>query len=428
MEELINDISKNKNFYGTDIEMKDFMEAIPFIEFKCIEDYVKSHTESFFKKDKGDILGYYVCKGTELFKFYLISVSDSLYMALEALPPCFWYEIKTYDDFRNVRKSYNRKGNTFQKRLTKISTKLSGNAVLGDIMNTIRSDYEYTMLIYNMCMENPFVGGNIFGTDELYDDYINKNKYNSLEQALLTKFIIDKEHGFCIRTVHTNSIISIKCVNNILFFSFYYNECPKSVNNINDLPLDLYLFMINFNMIDISDALESKSPNIVLTLHSSLPIDYYGEMRYSIYSYLVENESENNEDNEYIKLLKSLFTDYTVHKITGEIEEELVKMENKTDDKIRAFIVSKFTDEEKKFILDQRLNSMNFVNNTTDGRDNTSDTISEEATFSDIENELENTKSNNGKQVDIQLDTREKMKHSTKVIKKKHDKKSNKKK
>ena len=281
-----------------------------------------------------------------------------------------------------------------------------------------------------MCMENPFTGNNVFGTDELYDDYISMNKYNSLERALLTKFIIDKEHGFCIRTVHTNSIISVKCFNNIVFFSFYYNECPKNMNN--DLPIDLYLFMLNFDLVDIKDILESNNSNTVLTLHSSLPLDYYGEMRYSIYNYLTSNalsDTSSEDSKEYFKLLRSLFTDYTVHKITNEIEDELLNMTNKTNETIISLIKTKFTNEEVKYILDQRLDNMSFV---SDNKNNNTvlDAISEEVTISDADDILKENNYNDepddesvNKQIQIKLDTNTKAKKSKKTQNKKTKKK-----
>lgn len=406
MEDLIKRISKSKNFYGPDIDIKEFIESIPLKEMKCVEEYVKKHLKQFFKNDNGEVLGYYICKGCEVYKFYLVSVDGELYFALDALPPCLWYKLKTYDDFREIRRSYNNKGDKFDTRLVKVSTKFSKNAVFGDILKTIRSDYEFVVMIYNMCVENPYVDDYIFGSDELYDEYLKKHRYNSMELALLKKYIIDREHGFKIRSAFTNSIISIKCVNGIVFFSFYFNKCP-SMPRVGDLPLDIYMFMLNFEMMSLSNVIKMNSVESINTLCNALPQEYYGDMRYDVYNYLSSNSGEM--DKEYEQVLRVLFTKYTINKVASEFNKDILSLKN--DNKpISDFVMNKLNDEEKRYLSDDVVRSLddsNKMKSIAEG-DEVEDDLDEELddkdvdmkgddlTFSDIDELISKDKSSSG--------------------------------
>jgi hypothetical protein len=357
MEELVKTISrKSKNFYGSDIDIKDFIDAIPMNELRCIKEKVNNHMDIFFSKDKGEILGYYVCKGRDPFKFYIISVSDILYMALEAVPPLMWYKIESYQDFKNVVKAYNKNSSKFTNRITRISAGLSGNAVVGDIMKNIKSDYEYMIFIYNICSAHPFMSVDVFGYDELYDEYLNSREYNSMERALLTKCIFDKEHGFCIRTMYTNSIVSIKCIKGVMYMSFFFNECPQ-LEGIGNVPLDMYIFMLNFNLASFDQLLSKNSMNILQSICGSIQKDYYGEFRFSIYNYLLLSK-DSEIDPAYVLTLRKLFTNFTIKRILDEIDPHSLDSMKSNNKLVVEYLKGKLTDEEKVYILDDIINKI----------------------------------------------------------------------
>ena len=118
-------IKKNKNYYDTDIDIKDFIKSINILECKNYKDIINDHMKGFFHKDKDkdEIIGYYVCNGEYLFKFYIIKVNNEIYMALENTPPYFWYKLKSYEDFRIIRKIYNKKTDTYEKKILLIGMK-----------------------------------------------------------------------------------------------------------------------------------------------------------------------------------------------------------------------------------------------------------------------------------------------------------------
>lgn len=351
MEELVKTISrKSKNFYGSDIDIKDFIDAIPMNELRCIKDKIKNHMDIFFSKDKGEILGYYVCKGHDPFKFYMIAVNNTLYMALEAVPPLMWYKTESYSDFKKVVRAYNKNSSKFTNRITRISAGLSENAVVGDIMKNIKSDYEYMTFIYNICLSNPFMNMDVFGYDELYDEYLNSREYNSMERALLTKCIFDKENGFCIRTLYTNSIVSVKCVKGVMYMSFFFNECPL-LEGIGNIPLDMYIFMLNFNLASFDQLLSKNSMNIVQSICASIQKDYYGEFRFSIYNYLLSLKDSDKVDPVYVFALRKLFTNFTMKRILDEMDSDTMSSMKNSNKLIIEYIKDKFTNEEKSHVV-----------------------------------------------------------------------------
>ena len=206
MNKLIIEISKSKNFYGSDITIHDFTNNILFTEIKNSVTNVKIHMENFFKIDS-EVLGYYVCKGQKLFKLYLVSVDKQLYITLDKIPPIYWHKIKTYDDFQNIKKAYNTKqsNSRFCNKIVRISNGLS-NSMLGNNFCTINNNYEYLMILYNLCIASPFVMDNIYDNDEFHETKLDYSKYNSIDKTLLVKHIIDKNQGFNIRTVNSNSL------------------------------------------------------------------------------------------------------------------------------------------------------------------------------------------------------------------------------
>jgi len=364
MEELVKTISrKSKNFYGSDIDIKDFIDAIPMNELKCIKDKVKKHMDDFFTKDKGDILGYYICKGRDPFKFYMISVNNILYMALEAVPPLMWYKIESYPDFKKVVRAYNKNSSKFTNRVTRISAGLSENAMVGDIMKNIKSDYEYMTFIYNICLSNPFMNMDVFGYDELYDEYLNSREYNSMERALLTKCIFDKESGFCIRTLYTNSIVSIKCIKGVMYMSFFFNECPL-LEGIGDMPLDMYIFMLNFNLASFDQLLSKNSMNIVQSICASIQKDYYGEFRFSIYNYLLSLKDSDKVDHVYVVTLRKLFTNFTMKRILDEMDSNTMNSMMPNNKLVIEYIKGKLTDGEKVHILENIIDELDIFKNS----------------------------------------------------------------
>ena len=358
MEELVKTISrKSKNYYGSDIDIKDFIDAIPMGELRCIKDKVKTHMDTFFKNDQGEVLGYYVCNGQDPFKFYVISVGEKLYMALEAVPPLMWYKIESYSDFKKVARAYNKNSSKFTNRLTRISIGLSGNAVVGNIMKNIRSDYEYVTFIYNICLSNPFMNMDVFGYNELYDEYLNSRKYNSMERALLTKCIFDKESGFCVRTLYTNSIVSVRCVKGVMYMSFFFNECPM-LEGVGNIPLDMYMFMLNFNLVSFDQLLGKNSINIIQSICASVQKDYYGEFRFSIYNYLSSLSDSEKGNKEYIVALRKLFTNFTIKKILDDMDSNNLNSMKPNNKLIAEYIKEKLTNDEKHHILENIIDEL----------------------------------------------------------------------
>lgn len=402
MEELVKTISnKSKNFYGSDIDIKDFIDAIPMNELRCIKDKIKNHMNTFFSKDKGQVLGYYVCKGREPFKFYMISVNNTLYMALDAVPPLMWYKIESYLDFKTVARAYNRSSSKFTNRLTRISTGLSGNAMAGDIMKNIKSDYEYTTLVYNICVSNPFMNMDVFGHNELYDEYLNSREYNSMERALLTKCIFDKESGFCIRTLYTNSIISVKCVKGVMYMNFFFNECPL-LEGIGNIPIDMYMFMLNFNLESFDHLLGKNSMNIVQSICSSIQKDYYGEFRESIHKYLSTLGESQKIHKEYIMTLRKLFTNFTIKNILDDMGSNTLDDMKPNNKLVIQYIKEKLTNDEKVHILVNIIDELELFTQNDPSASNLdkklpdyikeSDESSESSESDDINDDLDNVK------------------------------------
>lgn len=372
MDNLLKQISSCKNFYGSDIEMKDLVESFSYNEVKSIRDALEKHTKELLGDNlsKGEVMGYYVCKGMESFNFYIVVVDNKIYLAFETLPPYFWYNVESYEEFKKLRKIFNKKGDNFQNKVCKISLGLSKNAEVGSFMETMRGDYEYVTFLYNMCIKNTFLSDNIFGTDELYDKYIDTENYNSLEHALLIKYIMDKERGFCVRTKLSKSIVLFRVVRGVIFISYYYDSSIKSVGG-SDIPIDLLVFLTNFNVKTIQEVIMDRNKLKLLELNGSLPVDYYGEMRFEIHKYLVSREKEidnvnNDNDDNYDELLKSIFTDYTVHKIFMKWGDKYEDLKELSDEGIKKLLKDEFTKEEKKCISESRLSDIKFKKDKSD--------------------------------------------------------------
>jgi hypothetical protein len=390
MEDLIEFISKSKNFYGPDIEMKDYLESIPYQELKSIKDHIMKHMDNFFKDDKGEVIGYYLCRGVDVFKFYIMKVNNKIYMALDSVPPFFWYEIKTHSDFKNVRRSYNKKGDTFKNKMSKLCVSFSLNNTLTLQSDSgVQSDYEKIMLLANMCLENPFTSDSIFGSNELYDRNMNMKDMNAIEKAHLNKYIIEQCRGFNVRTLYSQSIINVKCNQGIYFLTFYFNPCPI-LENVNDIPIDVYLFMLNFNIMGAYDVISKKDEDLLKHIACIMPVDFFSDMRFNIYRYLLEidnPEKEDTCDDSYLLALKLLFTNYTVHKILLEHGDELKDL-NSNADMIDA-ILQNITEEEFKYILKDEINKISFDHDKNDEINNIPtignlSSISEEPNDADI--------------------------------------------
>lgn len=347
--------------------MKDFMESISFLEFKGQKKEALEHMEKFFSDDKGDVLGYYICKGYDVYKFYIILVNGNLYMALDTLPPCYWYHLDTYEKFKKLKKVYNNKGESFTHRKSLISMELSNNAMSG-FMDRVRSDYEYTIFLYNMCTNSPFMHNEIFGEREFYDKYLNRERYNSLEKAILIKHIIDSERGFFIRTALSNSIVSIKCVGRTLFIRCYYNDTPTTLTG-HKYPLDVVMFLNNFVVVSLEDIVKTDSGDFFTSIISLLPLAFYGDMRYEIHQYLSDKDMEISKD--YEKTLQKVFTDFTVHGVFAKWgnDSKSVDLNDLSNDGIRELLEAEFTEEESKYILKSRLKELHFKQSDTEDKD-----------------------------------------------------------
>lgn len=364
MDELIKSIAKNKNFYGPDIDMENFMESISTTECRNYENVIKDHNKKFFSEDSGEVLGYYVCKGEDVFNFYLIKVNKKLYMALENTPPYYWYQINNYEDFRAVRKIYNKKTDQYENRTLLIATQLwNGPKSESYIMENIRSDYEYTMILHDMCRNNPYLCEDIFSTNEFHYTNLNRDELSSLECALLNKHIINYRQGFHFRTALTNSVVSVKCKHGLVFFACYFDNCINGVKNGN-IPIDLAMFLTNFKLTTIRDIVRGKSSVDLMRVNQTVPIDFYADVRNEIYLALVDNDKKEETFNEeYMHLLQNIFTEHTVNRIIFGLGDKAEALKSMSDKSVRDVLRDEFTEDEKKFVNMKFFAEMKFTPN-----------------------------------------------------------------
>jgi hypothetical protein len=365
MDDLMLLIKKNKNYYDSDIDIKDFMESISLLECKNYKKNIDEYTSDFLKKDKGEIIGYYMCKCLDLFKFYFIKVNDTLYMALENTPPYFWYKLSVYDDFRIIRKIYNKKNEKYQNKNLFIATQLwNGPDSEEYIKANIRNDYEYTNILYNICRENKYVDKDIFSKEYHYN-ILNRDDLSSLEYALLDKHIINNQKGFYCRTVLTNSVVSIKCISGIVFLTCYYDNCTYGSKN-GEIPIDLSMFLSNFKLTTIKNIVNYKNKVDLVKINKYIPVDFYADMRDEIY--IVLSGDIKAFDKDYIKLLKQLFTEHCVNRVIFSLGDEVETLKNIPNKDIRKILKTKFSEDELKYMSKKFFNKMSFSGENTSNK------------------------------------------------------------
>jgi hypothetical protein len=351
-------IKNNKNYYDTDIDIKSFIQSINILECKNYKDIIDNHTKDFFYKDKNEseseIIGYYVCNGEYLFKFYIIKVTNIIYMALENTPPYFWYPLTSYKDFRLIRKIYNKKTDIYEKKILLIGTELL-NLENNDIIKNINNDYEYTMILYNMCKLNPFIYNDIFYPNEFHYNVINRNKLSSLENALLDKKIIMQNKGFYCHTSLTNSIISIKCIQGVIYLICQYDECQRK------MPIDLEIFLSNFKLTDIKTIINNCIEKDLIKINNSIPLDFYYIMKDEIYNILEYNKNKLIISKEYKKILRQLFTKHCVNRVMFGFGDNINLLKNRSDKFIRKLLYKYFSKEELKYISKKYLKQIKFT-------------------------------------------------------------------
>ena len=356
--ELLRKIAKSKNFYRADIEMSDLMDSIDNTEFRNMEEKIEKHTKEFFKKDEGEVMGYYVCKGFDTHKFYLVLVNKKLFMAPDTFAPYFWYPIESEEDFKQVKRAYNSEGDKFPNKLVLVSLGINGDDKVKSLMSLIHSDYEYVTVLHHLCMNNNYINGEVFGYGELYDKKIEdaREKYTALENSLLTKRIMDVEKGFYVRGMLSNSIISIKCSRGMVFINCLYNNFPKTMGGIT-LPIDFFSLVSNFNVRTLDAIVNSKSEELLRAVKSVLPVTYFGDLYYQTHRALSE---ENDHDDKYKKVLTNIFTDLTIHRIFLKWGKETERISDLPNQSIIELVKDELSEEEKKYISHEKLDNTIF--------------------------------------------------------------------
>ena len=365
MNMLIEEIKNKYKFFEPDIELNDFLDDIKFNEYKSLDiNMIEENINSIKTNNKNKIIGYILLKSYILYKCYFISLSNNdLYVAFENIIPKFWIKINSIDDIKNIKQIYNNKNSSFNNEKLLFIKSFTDKLNIPLTSNILETNDDILSFLKDISEYSVFTSSNISSEEIIYKISINYNKFNCIEKAIINKSILNN-NTFYIKTIYSQSIIQFESINKIIYLKIYFN---KDINYENGLPIDLNLFLTNFNFETIENILDDQNSNILSYLINSMNFKNYSIMYDSIKNFFTNKileKTEFNYDNEFINILKYIYTNLLVNIIIDK-KHIIDNIKYETNDKlyIHSLIKNEMDEIDKKIYVDEHFKKMKFERN-----------------------------------------------------------------